>query len=75
MMRPPRPQSDRRLKWRKASASMGAGACVELARDGQLIALRDSKDPSTPPLRYTEAEMEAFFDGVRKGEFDHLLDS
>jgi hypothetical protein len=62
------------MKWIKATTSMGCGACVELARDGTMIALRDSKNPEVPPLRYTMAEIAAFLDGVRKGEFDHLID-
>jgi hypothetical protein len=33
------------LPWRKASYSMGDGACVEAACWKQEIAVRDSKDP------------------------------
>jgi hypothetical protein len=62
-------------KWIKASASIGNGACVELARIGVMIALRDSKEPARPPLFFTRAEVVAFFDGVRDGEFDELLHS
>jgi hypothetical protein len=61
------------LDWIKARASMGNGACVELAIAGGLIALRDSKNPSTPPLFFTAAEFAAFVDGTKCGEFDHLL--
>lgn len=60
--------------WIKARASMASGACVELAQVDDMIALRDSKNPEVAPLYYTVAEITAFFDGVRKGEFDHLLD-
>jgi hypothetical protein len=62
----------KRLQWIKALRSMGANACVELARDGEMIALRDSKNPSVE-LWYTRVEIEAFLDGAKKGEFDHLL--
>ena len=48
------------------------GACVELAADGELIALRDSKKPGTV-LRFTKAEVSAFVDGATRGEFDSLL--
>lgn len=61
------------LAWRKASASAGNGACVEvapLADSG--VAVRDSKDPEGPVLRYTPAEWIAFLDGAKKGEFDSL---
>jgi hypothetical protein len=62
------------LHWIKASASIGNGACVELAKVGDgRIALRDSKNPQTPPLLYTHAEIAAFLDGAKKLEFDHLL--
>jgi hypothetical protein len=40
-----------------------------------MIELRDSKDAGLGPvLRFRPAELDAFLDGVRKGEFDHLLD-
>lgn len=63
------------LNWRKASASISTGACVELAESGQTILVRDSKDPAGPLLTYRRAEIHAFLDGVRKGEFDDLLGS
>jgi hypothetical protein len=58
--------------WVKASRSASLGACVELAVDGSMIALRDSKNPDIH-LRYTCMEVEAFLDGAKRGEFDHLL--
>jgi hypothetical protein len=61
------------LTWVKASASVGTGACVELALHGQAIFIRDSKAPDGPALRYTFAEVAAFLDGAKRGEFDHLL--
>jgi hypothetical protein len=62
-----------KLVWVKASRSYGIGECVELAADGDMIALRDSKNPAVPYLRFTRSEMAAFLDGARRGEFDHLL--
>jgi hypothetical protein len=38
-----------------------------------MILVRDSKNPLDPPLCYTWEEMDAFVDGVKKGEFDALL--
>jgi hypothetical protein len=61
------------LSWVKASASAGIGACVEMATAGDMIAMRDSKDPDAPPLMYTHAEIIAFLDGAKRGEFDHLV--
>lgn len=60
------------LDWRKAQASVGNGQCVELARDGDLIAIRDSKNPAGPVLTYTPAELRAFLDGAKNCEFDDL---
>jgi hypothetical protein len=66
-------QSRPSLAWRKASASTTNGNCVELAPlpDGG-VAVRDSKDPSGPSLRFTAAEWSAFANGMAVGEFDEL---
>jgi hypothetical protein len=34
------------------------------------VAVRDSKDPEGPILRFTAAEWAAFADGMAAGEFD-----
>lgn len=64
------------LIWRKSSRSLKSWdiKCVEVApmRDGR-IAFRNSKDPTGPVVIYTKAEVTAFFEGVRAGEFDDLL--
>lgn len=58
-------------EWRKSSYSGANGNCVELAptEDGG-HAMRDSKNPDGPVLFFTKAEIAAFLDGVRAGEFD-----
>jgi hypothetical protein len=61
-------------RWRKSSFSGGnssGSGCVEVAflRDGG-VALRDTKDRSLAPHRYTAREWAAFVAGVRAGEFD-----
>lgn len=60
------------LTWRKASRSSAEGGnCVEVADlPGGGRAVRDSKDPGGPVLRFTRAEWAAFADGMRGGEFD-----
>ena len=60
------------LVWRKAQRSTTNGSCVEIASVAGKIAVRDSKDPSGPILVYTPAELSAFLDGAKKGEFDDL---
>ena len=58
--------------WIKASKSANNNDCVEMRRNGQTVEVRDSKDPHGSVLRFTPAELDAWLDGARKGEFDHL---
>jgi hypothetical protein len=60
-------------RWSKARRSVPTGACVELTRDGDDVLLRNSRKQDVV-LRFTRAEIEAFVDGVRNGEFDFLLE-
>jgi hypothetical protein len=60
-------------KWRKSRRSQNSGACVEVARAGETIGVRDSKDPAGPVLTFSPAEFDAFLDGVAKGEFTDLV--
>jgi hypothetical protein len=61
------------VAWRKSSYSGAVGNCVEVARlaNGD-IAVRNSRFPDGPALVYTPAEIAAFVDGARDGEFDDL---
>lgn len=57
--------------WRKSTRSNGGDNCVEVAfLAGGEVAVRDSKDPSGPALRFTPSEWRAFVGGVHDGEFD-----
>ena len=59
-------------KWIKATKSgANGGQCVEMARENNMIEVRDSKDPGLV-LRFTRDEFDAWLDGAKKGEFDHL---
>ncbi len=60
------------LSWR-TSSSCDAGACVQVAANGQLILIGDSKTPGGPVLSYTAAEFREFITGVKNGEFDDLI--
>nr|WP_285702216.1 DUF397 domain-containing protein [Actinomadura sp. NBRC 104412] len=48
-------------KWRKSSysGSEGGGECVELARIGDAVGVRDSKDPNGPKLLVSREAMRA----------------
>jgi len=57
------------LSWHKSSYSSGNnGACVELAvtPDGEWL-LRDSKDRTLPPHRFTPVAWRAFLHAVKTG--------
>jgi hypothetical protein len=60
--------------WQKSTRSNPSGNCVELAGlpDGG-VAVRNSRDPRGPALIYTHAELAAFIEGARDGDFDNLL--
>ena len=64
----------RHVRWSKSTRSSAQGNCVEAARlaDGG-VAVRNSRFPSGPALVFTQAEARAFLEGVKDGEFDHLL--
>jgi hypothetical protein len=60
--------------WRKSARSSAQGNCVELARlAGDQVAIRNSRHPQGPALVFTEAELDAFLEGVKDGDFDDLL--
>jgi Domain of unknown function (DUF397) len=61
------------VHWRKSSFSgNNSNGCVEVAflPEGT-VAVRDTKDRSLPPHRYTTAAWTALLAAVRAGEFDH----
>jgi hypothetical protein len=62
------------VRWGKSARSSAQGNCVETARlvDGE-VAMRNSRHPSGPALIFSRAEARAFLEGVKDGDFDHLL--
>jgi hypothetical protein len=60
------------LTWRKSSYSgSNGGDCVEIAfLSGDGRALRDSKDPGGPVLKFGPDDWRAFTVAIKAGEFD-----
>jgi len=56
--------------WRKSRKSNTNGACVEVRKVNEEIQVRNSRKPELRFASFTEAEWDAFLDGVRNGEFD-----
>lgn len=59
-----------RAAWRTSTRSNGLGQCVEIAEVGDVVAVRDSKQPQGPVLVFTPEEWRAFIGGAKDGEFD-----
>jgi Domain of unknown function (DUF397) len=65
--------NDEAMLWFKSSRSAGNGACAEVAFVASgAVAMRDSKDPHGPVLRFPAASWQRFVADVRMGEFDQL---
>jgi hypothetical protein len=62
-------------QWQKASHSEPNQGCVEFARVGRIVGVRDSKmGAGSPILQFDATEIAAMLAGVKDGEFDHLTD-
>jgi hypothetical protein len=57
------------VTWRK-STRCGTNTCVEVAVVDNEYLVRDSKNPDTAPLSFTQEEWTAFVAGVNAGEFN-----
>jgi predicted secreted Zn-dependent protease len=60
------------LTWRTALSCDG-GECVQVATDQHLILIGNSRQPGGPVLEYTPEEWHEFVAGIKKGDFDDLL--
>jgi hypothetical protein len=59
------------LRWRTSSFTDN-GTCVEVADNGDEILVRNSNRPDAGTLSFTRAEMRAWIQGCKTGEFDDL---
>ena len=58
-------------QWFKSSHSSAGSECVEVAfLGGDMVGVRDSKNPTGPALVFTPSEWSAFTAGVNDGEFE-----
>jgi hypothetical protein len=55
--------------WRKSLHSAANGACVEVASTDGEIAIRDSKNPNGPVLRYSTETWHSFLKATKRGFF------
>ncbi|GAA0840946.1 DUF397 domain-containing protein [Streptosporangium amethystogenes subsp. fukuiense] len=61
------------LAWRKSSKSAQQDNCVEVAAlPGGGRAIRDSKDPNGPILRFASSDWQSFVRSTKSGGFDNL---
>ncbi len=56
--------------WRKASWSIGNGACVEAASADGRVLVRDSVNPAGAVVAYAPAAWQGFIDSAKTGSFD-----
>ena len=68
-----RARGHKNLTWRTALNCDG-GACVEVADGRDSILIRNSRQPDGPRLEYTPKEWHEFVSGIKKGDFNDLLD-
>lgn len=61
------------LVWTKSTLSGPNGNCVEVARAGEEVLVRNSRDPLGPALTLQLDEWMAFLDSIKATKFDCLL--
>ncbi|MET8704477.1 MULTISPECIES: DUF397 domain-containing protein [unclassified Kitasatospora] len=59
------------FNWQKSTFSGDAAECVEIASAGNAIHIRESDDPAAV-LTITKANLAAWLQSAKAGEFDHL---
>jgi hypothetical protein len=61
------------IEWYAASCGGGGNNCIEIARDGDRVLMRESSKPDEIVVT-TPAKLDAFLKGIKAGEFDHFVD-
>ena len=57
------------LLWRTSTRSGAAGNCVQAARTSTAVAVRDSKDPDGPMLKFAADAWRDFVTGICTGGY------
>ena len=57
-------------KWFKSTRSTANSQCVEVAFVDGEVAVRDSKNPDGPALRFGAEQWSSFLEGVARDEFE-----
>lgn len=58
------------MEWRKSSHSYASGNCVQAARWGPVVLVRDSRNPDWPVLAVTTGEWRRFLTAAKAGRYD-----
>lgn len=58
------------MAFRRSSFCTDAHGCVEVGVSGDVVRVRDAKEPGGPQLSFDRDEWSAFVAGVKAGEFD-----
>jgi len=56
-------------KWQKSSYCANA-ACVEVNLGGEMVEVRDGKNPNLDSLQLTRPQWNAFIRGIKESQFD-----
>ena len=59
------------LEWR-VSRTCETGACISVARKGEVVLIGNTTDPAGPVADYTVDEWRHFVAGVKLGDFDGI---
>jgi hypothetical protein len=58
------------LRWQRSTYCSNNG-CVEVARAGRTVQVRDAKDPDGPQLAVSVDAWREFIASVKRGDLDH----
>jgi hypothetical protein len=58
------------LTWTKSTRSGSGADCVEIARNGELVLVRDSKEPNGPILEFSRSTWNAFVSMIGRSPGD-----